>query len=128
VRIKIADDNDNKPLFKMKEYKAQVDIMIVVVGWWWWWWWWWPAVVAAVVVIDRLIDFVDADADTSSMCQINSDAPLEANVVKVTAVDADGEAFNNINYSIYGKDRISPFQMFRVDSSTGVVRVAKNLR
>ena len=25
VRVKIADDDDNKPLFKMKEYKAQID-------------------------------------------------------------------------------------------------------
>ena len=25
VRVKIADDDDNKPLFKMKEYKAQIN-------------------------------------------------------------------------------------------------------
>ena len=38
VRVKIADDDDNKPLFKMKEYKAQInadapfDAQIVKVG------------------------------------------------------------------------------------------------
>ena len=47
---------------------------------------------------------------------------------QVSAIDTDAEAYNDIIYTIYDKDRVSKFQMFSVDSSTGMVRVARSLK